>query len=287
MSDFADDFARADSTDLGAGWAESSGDWSIISGQLSPGVDTGTVILTAAAVMDGSDHFAQVTIATPAAASMGVWCRGGPGSPGYLWRNDGSTWDLFRVVSGTFTLLDTYSVPAAPGDVAKVQAVGSTITGWVNGVQRVSVTDTGVATGTSVGLRSGTPSAGGGVRYDDFSAGDITSGATLGTAGEVDTAQPLTGNKTASLATASEQDTAQPLTGAKSATLGTAASTETALPLTGSKAATLGTATEVDTARPLTVAGSTVPSMARTYRIPAERRRLVVPAEDRTLRVRR
>ena len=324
MATFTDDFNRSDTSDLGASWVEVSGDWSIVSNQLSPGAAGGTIILRAAGAMDSSDHYAQATIAATTAASHGVWCRGNSNiSQGYLWRNDGSSWDLFSVVGGSFSVLGSYAAAAAPGDVAKVQAVGSTIKAYVNGIERVSVTDTGVATGTSVGIRSESASA---IRFDDFTAADVVAGATLGTATEVDSAQPLTGSKaatltpatstetaqgltgakaatlgvasavesaqpltgakTAALAPAAEQDAAQALAGAKTATLGTAGSVEVAMPLIGTKTATLPPALEVDTARPLTVPSTTVPSPERTYTIPAERRRLAVPAEHRTLTVR-
>jgi hypothetical protein len=174
VTTFTDDFNRADSTNLGAGWVEVSGDWSIVSNRLSPGSAGGTIILRAAGAMATSDHYAQVTIATTTAASHGVWCRGNSNiSQGYLWRNDGTSWNLFSVVGGSFTSIGSFAGAAAPGDVAKVQAVGSTIKGFVNGVERVSVTDTNVPTGTSVGLRSESASA---IRFDDFAAADVTSG---------------------------------------------------------------------------------------------------------------
>jgi hypothetical protein len=303
MASFSDDFNRADNTDLGAGWAEVSGDWSIISNRLSPGVDTGTVILRAAGAMDSSDHSAQVTIAVPAVASLGVWCRGNSNiSSGYLWRNDGSTWDLFSVVSSTFNVIATYAEPAAPGDVARVQAVGSTIKAFVNGIERASVTDTAVASGTSVGLRTGTVT---GIRYDDFTAADVTAGATLSTATAAEAAQPLMGTKVAALGTATEAggaltligakaatltpaaeqaaaqellgakaraldvagtvESAHPLTGAKTATLPPAAEQSTAQTVAGAKTGTLGTAGSVETAQPLTqVDGVTLPTASTT-----------------------
>ncbi|QQM45228.1 hypothetical protein [Streptomyces liliifuscus] len=323
MTSFTDDFDRADSSDLGDGWVEVSGDWSIVSSQLSPGSAGGTIILRASGAMASDDNYAQVTIAATVAASQGVWCRGNNNiSSGYLWRNDGSTWNLFSVVGGSFSVIGTYVAAAVPGDVAKVQAVGSTIKGFVNGVERVSVTDTFVATGTSVGIRSESTGA---LRYDAFTGADVSAAVTLGVASSVETAQPLTATKTAALGTAMETDGAQPLVGAKTvtlataveqdtaqalggaktatlgvaaateaaqpltgfvtATLGTATAVETALPLTGSKTATLGTAVEVDTARPLTAQSTTVPSPERTFRIPAERRRRTVSAEHRTLTV--
>lgn len=223
--------------------------------------------------MDSSDHSAQITIAATTAASHGVWCRGNSNiSSGYLWRNDGASWDLFSVVSGTFTVIGSYAAAAAPGDVAKVQAVGSAIKGFVNGVERVSVVNTAVATGTSVGLRSTSASA---IRFDDFSAADVTAGVALAAAGETDAAQALAGSKTTALTASSEvgsaqalagakarllatsvaAETAQALTGGTSRSLTTAAGVETAQPLTGTKTAVLGVAVETSTARPLAAAG--------------------------------
>jgi hypothetical protein len=255
VTTFTDTFGRADSSNLGPDWVEVSGDWAILSGQLSPGSAGGTIILRAAGAMASNDHYAQVTIAATTAASHGLWIRGNSNiSNGYLWRNDGSAWNLFSVVGGSFTVIGTYTAPAVAGDVAKVQAVGSTITAYVNGVQRTSVVDTSVATGTSVGLRSESTSA---IKFDDFSAADISAGATLGTAGSTETAQPLTGAKSATLGPATETDTGQALTGSKAATLSVAGASESAQPLTGAKTATLGTASSVVTAQPLTGAKST------------------------------
>jgi hypothetical protein len=274
VTTFTDDFNRANSTDLGAGWVEVSGDWSIVSSQLSPGAAGGTIILRAAGAMAGNDHYAQVTIAATAAVSQGVWCRGNSNiSQGYLWRNDGTSWNLFSVIGGSFSSIGSYAAAAAPGDVAKVEAVGSTIKGYVNGVQRVSVTDTGVTTGTSVGIRS---ESAGAIRFDDFTAADVTAGATLGIASATETAQPVTGAKAAALGTAATSEAAQQLVGSKSVALGTALETaaaqalagakaaplpvaaqaETAQPLTGAKSAALGLAMENSTARPLVTAGA-------------------------------
>lgn len=180
MATFTDDFTRPDSTNLGAGWVEVSGDWSIVSGQLSPGPTGGTIIARAAGAMASSDHFAQVTVAVTASASQGVWCRGNADfTGGYLWRNNGSSWNLFSVVGEEFSFIGSFAAAAAPGDVAKVQAVGSTIKAFVNGVERVSVTDTAVPTGTAVGIRSDAVET---LRYDAFSAADFTTGVT-GSAG--------------------------------------------------------------------------------------------------------
>lgn len=172
MASFSDDFNRADSSDLGAGWTEVSGDWSIVSNQLSPGAAGGTIILRTAVAMDTDDNYAQATLSAVVAASQGVWCRGSATlSDGYLWRNDGTSWDLFSVVGGSFTSIGSYAASAAPGDVAKVQAVGTTIKAFVNGVERVSLSNNHVTTGKNVGIRS---ESAGAIRYDDFSAADVS-----------------------------------------------------------------------------------------------------------------
>ncbi len=176
MTTFTDNFNRADSTSLGANWVEVSGDWSIVSNQLSSGSAGGTIILRAAGAMATNDNSAQITIAATAAVSHGVWCRGNSTfTSGYLWRNDGTSWNLFSNVGGSFVSIGSFAGAAVAGDVAKVQAAGSTIKGFVNGVQRVSVTDTAVTTGTSVGLRAESTNS---LRFDDFTAGDVTAGST-------------------------------------------------------------------------------------------------------------
>ncbi|GGV37054.1 hypothetical protein GCM10010293_40710 [Streptomyces griseoflavus] len=249
MASISDDFNRPNNSDLGANWIEVSGDWSIASNQLSPGASGGTIILRAATPMASSDHYAQVTIAATTTASQGVWCRGNANiTSGYLWRNSGTSWDLFAVVGGSFVMIGTYAVAAAPGDTARVQAVGSTIKASVNGVQRVSVTNTDVPTGTNVGIRSESVGA---LRYDDFTAADIAAGATLGTAASTDTAQTLAGAKTAVLSPALQTATARSLVGAKASLLPAAVQTEAAQPLAGTVSRSLDTATTHEAGRPL------------------------------------
>ncbi len=248
MTSFSDDFNRADGSP-GANWVQVSGTWVIVSNQLSPGTTGGTVVLRAATAMATSDNYAQVTITATTAVSQGVWCRGDSTlNSGYALRNNGSNWSLFSVVGGTFTSIGTYSAAAVVGDVAKVQAVGSTIKAIINGVERINVTNTAVTTGTSVGIRS---EANTGLRYDDFTGADVVAGATLGIASSTETAQPLTGAKTATLATATEVGSAQPLAGTKAGTLAFAGAIESAQPLIGGKTTTLNPAAAFDAAQTL------------------------------------
>lgn len=175
MTTFTDDFNRADGSP-GANWVQVSGTWSIISQQLSSGSAGGTVVIRAATAMATNDNSAQVTIAATAAVSQGVWCRGNSTfTQGYLWRNDGTSWNLFSNVGGSFTSLGSFGGAAVAGDVAKVQAIGSTIKGFVNGIERVSVTNTAVTSGTAVGIRAESTNL---LRFDDFTGADVTSGTT-------------------------------------------------------------------------------------------------------------
>lgn len=225
MTSFSDDFNRSDSTSLGAGWVEVSGDWSIVSNQLSPGAAGGTIILRAAGAMASDDNYAQVTIAATTTASQGVWCRGNSNiTSGYLWRNNGTSWDLFSVIGGSFTSIATYAAAAAPGDVAKVQAVGSLIKAFVNGVQRASVTNTGVTTGTSVGIRADSAGA---LRFDDFAAADI-GGGTTGDAAATATATLSASGLRGASTSAAVAATASLATSGQRATAGDTALTATA-----------------------------------------------------------
>src|SRR5690349_17082280 len=175
VTTFTDDFNRSNGAP-GANWVDGSGLWTIVSNQLSSGTAGGTIAIRTATAMATSDNSAQVTIAATGAVSHGVWCRGNTGfTQGYLWRNDGTSWVLFSNVGGSFTSIGSYAAAAVAGDVAKIQAVGSTIKGFVNGVQRVSVTDTAVTTGTSVGLRAESTNL---LRFDDFTGADVTTGTT-------------------------------------------------------------------------------------------------------------
>ena len=244
MTTFSDNFDRPDSTNLGSNWVEVSGDWSIVSNQLSPGASGSTVVLRAAVTATTNDNFAQATIAATTAVSQGVWCRGNNDiTSGYLLRNNGTQWDLFSVVGGTFTSIGTYVAAVAAGDVIKVQASGSTIQGFVNGVQRISVTNTAVTSGVNSGIRCQSTSS---LRWDNFSSGDVSVIATLGVSSSTETAQPISGEKTASLPSEVETDDSPTVIGSKISVLGPADSSEDSQQITGEKSVTVSEAFEQD-----------------------------------------
>ncbi|MEU9208547.1 hypothetical protein AB0D27_11475 [Streptomyces sp. NPDC048415] len=244
MTSFSDDFNRADGSP-GANWVQVSGTWSIVSNQLSSGSAGGVIILRAAGAMATNDNSAQITIAATGAVSHGVWCRGNTNiTQGYLWRNDGTSWNLFSAVGGSFTSIGSFTGAAVAGDVAKVQAVGSTIKGFVNGIQRVSVTDTAVTTGTSVGVRAESTTV---LRFDDFTGADVATG-TTGDAALSSTATLSTSGLRATAGDSAIASTATLSASGVRATAGSSALTATAALSASGLRATAGSAALLSTA---------------------------------------
>lgn len=172
MATYSDDFNRPDSTNIG-NWTEFEDDWSISSNQLAPGTSVVSFVLYGSP-LDTADHYAEIVMSNATATSMGVLARAdATGTNFYLWRSNGSTWNLFLNVGGNFTSLGSYSAALVNGDVARIECVGSTIKGYLNGVERVSVTDTELTTGAYAGVRSEASST---ARYDNFLAADVGSG---------------------------------------------------------------------------------------------------------------
>jgi hypothetical protein len=74
---------------------------------------------------------------------------------GYL--RDAGTWYLIRVLNGASTVLGTYAQALTPGTsyAARLEMQGTTIRGYVDGVQRVSATDAGIAAAGRAGVLLG------------------------------------------------------------------------------------------------------------------------------------
>jgi len=170
MAIYSDNFNRADSTTVGANWTEIVDDWSIKSDQLAPGLTTTGVILYNLP-LDTVDHYAEIAMPVASTTSMGVFARSDlAGNSFYALRSNGTSWNLFTNISGTFTSIGSYAATLANGDVARIQCVGSTIKAFINGVERISVTNTAITTGTYTGVRSTQSST---ARYDNFTAADV------------------------------------------------------------------------------------------------------------------
>lgn len=171
MAIYSDNFNRSDSTTV-VGWTELADDWSIKSNQLAPGLTTTGVILYASP-LDTVDQYAEITLSVATTTSMGVFARSDiGGNDFYLLRNNATSWNLFSNVAGTFTSIGSYTAAPVNGDVARIQCVGTTIKAFINGIERISVTDATVTTGLYTGVRSTQSST---ARYDNFTAADAGS----------------------------------------------------------------------------------------------------------------
>jgi hypothetical protein len=168
---FTDDFNRADSTDLGSNWTEVVENWSIVSNQLAPANNgTPSQICLCTQPTTTRDNSVEVTYAVFGSASMGVFCRSNAiANTYYLWRNNGTGWALFRNQGGSFTQIGFAAGVVVNGDIVKIQAIGSTIKGFVNGVELVSVIDTTITTGNYGGVRANGSAT---LRYDNFTIRD-------------------------------------------------------------------------------------------------------------------
>lgn len=184
-----DDFNRADNASLGANWTTISGTVAlrILTNQCSSvgtgGVQTG--VYTGAGWTGGQDQWAEFKVVTKnATADGGPACRMSTSAQTFFICDINTadvaalgasmTIDVFRVLAGVFTSIAQATLVINSGDILRCEAEGTTIRGFVNGVQKVS--------GTNADAMVGKP----GIEWwdqvaicDDFAAGDFSSGVPL------------------------------------------------------------------------------------------------------------
>ena len=184
---FSDNFDRADGG-LGSNWTTATGTAApaIVSNTLRPGTASKLNSAYWSASTFGNDQFAQASL--PASSGTQV----GPGiavrlssTKGYfLWYgNSSSTVSLWRMDSSTSwtQLKQSAALTVSPSsDVWKIQAVGSTISGYQNGKLVVQATDTKITSG-SPGVWLYYVSN----QIDNWSGGDVTAPATYSVGGTV------------------------------------------------------------------------------------------------------
>lgn len=75
-------------------------------------------------------------------------------------RGDGQVL-LAKYVAGTYTVLDTDTFSPSPGNTytLRVEAVGTAIKGYINGVEKVSATDSAISAGGGLEVQIGNPAA--------------------------------------------------------------------------------------------------------------------------------
>jgi hypothetical protein len=183
---FTDDFNRADNTSLGSNWTERNGDWAINGSKLDDTGSSGTAthIHTNGISYPSADYSvtADVKINSNVSQDSGVIARrvnaGGSDFDGYvLFINDTSNhMRLSKRSGGSYTTLGTYSTTISTGTyyTIKLSVNGNTIKGYLNGVERISVTDSSFTAAGDAGLFRNAGGAGGWYsHYDNFTVSGV------------------------------------------------------------------------------------------------------------------
>lgn len=145
---------------IGANWTLIEGTWQITSGAAFAGKNYAyfdTVVVDGAASRAGAyysavafttDQFAQANI-TAANSIIGVCVRMNAAPPlqGYCLISGSNLFDILKINGGVTTILAAGAPNVANNSIIKISAIGSTITGYLNGVQVYQVTDTALPTG--------------------------------------------------------------------------------------------------------------------------------------------
>lgn len=170
---FLDDFTRANSSTLGNGWTEDVGDWAISSNTLSTPVSDGAIASNSAA--PGSADYSVEVAATMTSTLdfAGVAIRFTDTTHFYLFQMGTQVAQLY-VNNAGFTLLDSTSFGHTAGTtyVIKIEAVGTTIRGYIDGVLMCSAVNAALSTAGTGALRRGNPNAA--LVYDNYTVKDPT-----------------------------------------------------------------------------------------------------------------
>ena len=162
----SDDFDRADSATIGGDWTELDAGWSISSNQIVNST-AGHQKLLHNDTDAPADYYVQMDHIA-GGGGTGLFIRGDATfDNGYFGRLHPDGYQLFRVDSGSFTLLDSESNEAYPKTL-KLEAVGSAIKLYGDGVEKCSATDaTHSGANTRFGIRGFTDGT-----VDNFEAGE-------------------------------------------------------------------------------------------------------------------
>jgi hypothetical protein len=182
---YTDDFNRADSTGLGAGWSTVFGSGFDVASNQCRGTNATNSGTRARYQSDvsSSDHYTQannVSYGDSAALSAGVCARySNSADTSYAWvLRLGATPSrrLFRFSASTGTLLASDSVTSVTG-VVKIEVNGSSIKVYVGGVEvtALATTDTSITSGTRGGINGQQhPTSTTRTVHDDFEITDLT-----------------------------------------------------------------------------------------------------------------
>lgn len=169
--------------ELGATWTQPS--WGtatsiLSSNRLTRDGTSGTSAGLASGTLD-NDQYVKATIRmlTSISVNVAVVLRGTTAADTYYWarhNRDTNEWSIRKTVTGTATSLGTWSETLSAGDERNIEfrIVGTTLKLFIEGVERISVTDSVIASGKAGWRFSGTATSTTGFAIDNFEAGNVT-----------------------------------------------------------------------------------------------------------------
>lgn len=172
-----DDFNRADATGLGANWASVLADHNILGNRAAGNVVSYSYNTS---VVWPDDQWSKLTlksfvglswVAPTVRQAVGVRTMYAGGADPLDFAG-GSIRTLWKEVANSRTKLANEAVAVANDDVFYLRAVGTSIKLYVNGSERLSVTDASIASG-SAGF-TGRSTVADSPTVDDWSGGDVT-----------------------------------------------------------------------------------------------------------------
>lgn len=153
----SDNFTRANSTGLGANWtADANGGFDIVSNVAKSHANSGACQsrFTGAGWTGPADGYAQVTIGQSDFPRYAVHFRAVPGGTSYCYvigdnaasQGSGSSDNyLLKIIGGSISGLGSSMFAVNIGDVIRIECIGTTIRGLVNGVLKESAVDSDIS----------------------------------------------------------------------------------------------------------------------------------------------
>jgi len=158
-----DSFDRADSTttlgtaDSGQAWTADVGTWGINGNK---GYRVGTTDGAMATIDVGAADQTVSAVAVLVNGNYhGVVARMTDTNNFYLAQGNNARTQLYKRVAGTYTQLGSNGAAISNGDTLTLRVSGTSIKLIVGGVDRITATDSGLATGNRCGMRTGNTGA--------------------------------------------------------------------------------------------------------------------------------
>jgi hypothetical protein len=169
---YSESFTGTDANPIGGNWTTITGLAALQ--RISNCIEgtTGDAGAYIASATPANDQYAKVTMNGTLTTDGGPVVRAtGTAVTHYLLDISGTV-QIYRVTAGAYAAIGTtYAYSIAAADVWELRAVGTTITGWLNGVQQVSATDANHTSGKFGIFISNTS-----LRMTAFEGGDFSVG---------------------------------------------------------------------------------------------------------------